>query len=136
MELDTMHEKEFIMTSIAARTARPSVPLTAAWLITALVCGPVGFLLFALSERSGDRLLGVVLTGAAVLAGVSAAAVFATGDAARPWSLALSGAFVVLGVVAAGVTLTGAAAFVSDALLVALPPIVGGLATAALAGRR
>ena len=71
------------MTSIAARTARPSAPLTATWLITALVCGPVGFLLFALSERSGDRLLGAVLTGAAVLAGVTAAAVFATGDAAR-----------------------------------------------------
>ena len=124
------------MTSIAPRTARPSAPLTAAWLITALVCGPVGFLLFALSERSGDRLLGAVLTGAAVLAGVTAAAVFATRDAAPPWSLALSGAFVVLGVVAAGVTLTGTAAFVSDALLVALPPIVGGLATAALAHRR
>jgi len=124
------------MTSIVARTARPSAPLTATWLITALVCGPVGFLLFALSERSGDRLLGAVLTGAAVLAGVTAAAVFATGDVARSWSLTLSGAFVVLGVVAAGVTLTGTAAFVSDALLVALPPIVGGLATAALARRR
>ena len=45
-------------------------------------------------------------------------------------------ALLLLGVVAAGVTLTGTAAFVSDALLVALPPIVGGLATAALARRR
>lgn len=105
-------------------------------MITALVCGPVGFLQFALSERSGDRLLGVVLTGAAVLAGVAAAAVFATGDAEGPWSLALSGAFVLLGAIAAAVTLTGTAVFVSDALLVALPPVVGGLATAALARRR
>ena len=117
-------------------TLRSSGPLATAWFVTALVVAPVGFLLFALSERSGDRLLGAVLTGAAGLAGVTAAAVFATGDVARPWSLALSGAFVGLGVVAAGVTLTGTAAFASDALLVALPPIVGGLATAALALRR
>ena len=124
------------MTSTAARTGRTPAPLIAAWLITALVCGPVGFLLFALSERSGDRLLGVVLTGGAVLAGVTAAVLFAKGDVGRAWSLALSGAFVVLGVVAAGVTLTGTAAFASDALLVALPPLVGGLATATFARRR
>lgn len=124
------------MTSTAARTARPSAPLTAAWVITALITGPIGFLLFALSERSGDRLLGLVLTGAGVLAGVVATAVSAIGDAARPWSLALSGAFVILGLVAAGVALTGPAVFVADALLLALPPIVGGLVTAALARRR
>jgi len=123
------------MTSSTAGTTRPHAPLIAAWLITALVSGPLGFLLYALSERSSERLLGVVLTGAAVLAGATAASVFATGDAARPWSLLLSGSFVVLGVVAAGVTLTGTAAFVVDALLLGLPPIAGGLATAALAWR-
>jgi hypothetical protein len=39
-------------------------------------------------------------------------------------------------VVAAGVALTGTSAFASDAMLVALPPIMGGLASGALAWRR
>jgi hypothetical protein len=124
------------MTTSTAGTARYPRPLFAAWLITALVVGPVGFLLYALAERSGDRLLGVALTGAAVLAGVAGAAVRATGDAARPWSLALSGVLVVLGAVAAAVVLTGPAAFVSDALLLGLPPVAAGLLTGALALRR
>jgi hypothetical protein len=123
------------MTSFVAGAGRPHAPLTAAWSITALVSGWVGFLLYALSERSSDRLLGAVLVGAAVLAAVAAASVLTAGGAARPWSLALSGTFVVLGVVAAVVVLTGTAAFVADALLLGLPPIVGGLATAALAWR-
>ena len=124
------------MTTSAPGTARPYALLVAAWSVTALVVGPLGFLLYALSERSGDRMLGAVLTGAAVLAGVTGAALLATGHTARPWSLALSGALVALGVVAAGVVLTGPAGFVSDALLLGLPPVVGGLVTGALALRR
>ena len=123
------------MNTPTSGTARSDVPLLAAWSITAVITGPVGFLLYALSERTGDRLLGIGLAGAAVLAGSTAAAVFTTGDAARPWSLRLSCTCVALGVVAAGVALTGTA-FASDALLVALPPIVGGLASGALAWRR
>ena len=42
-------------------TARSSGPLATAWLVTALVVAPVGFLLFALSEGSGDRVLGLAL---------------------------------------------------------------------------
>jgi len=101
------------MTALDAGTSRSAKPLAAAWLVTALVVGWVGFLLYALSERSGDRVLGVVLVAAAVLAGGTAAVVAGRGAAARPWSLALSGAFVVLGVVAAAVALTGTARRVS-----------------------
>jgi hypothetical protein len=128
--------EENIMTALDAGTSRSATPLAAAWLVTALVVGPVGFLLYALSERSGDRVLGVVLTAAAVLAGGTAALVAGTGAAARPWSLALSGACVVLGVVAAAVAVTGTASFFADVLLLGLPPIVGGLLTGALALRR
>ncbi len=124
------------MTSSAAGTARSSVPLSAAWFLTALTVGPVGFLLFALAEASGDRVLGLVLVGAGVLAAVAGAARLAAGSAVRPWSLALSGGLVVLGVVAAGVALTGPGSFVADALLLGLPPVVGGLLTGALALRR
>jgi hypothetical protein len=124
------------MTTSAAGTARSDLPLAAASLVTALVVGPIGYLLFALSERSPDRALGVVLTGAAVLVGVTGAAMLATGTGSRAWSLTLSVALVVLGVVAASVVLTGQAPFVPDALLLALPAIVGGLVTGALALRR
>ena len=128
--------EENIMTALDAGTSRSAKPLAAAWLVTALVVGWVGFLLYALSERSGDRVLGVVLVAAAVLAGGTAAVVAGRGAAARPWSLALSGAFVVLGVVAAAVALTGTASFFADVLLLGLPPIAGGLATGAFALRR
>ena len=124
------------MTTSAPGTARSSEPLAAAWLVTALVVGPVGFLLLALSEGSGDRLLGVALAAAGVLAGITGASSLATGDLARPWSLALSAGFVVLGVVALGVALTAAAAFAEDALLLGLPPVLGGGITALLAARR
>ena len=116
----------------AAATGRSGAPVVA-WSVTALVVGAVGLLLYALSERSGDRLLGIVLTGAGVLAALTGAAVLATGRVARPWSLALSSGLVVLGVVAAGVALTGTASNASDALVLGLPPVVGGLVTAALA---
>ena len=66
------------MSTSAADTARSSGPLAAAWLVTALVVGPVGFLLFALSEGSGDRLLGAVLAAAGVLAGGMGATVLAS----------------------------------------------------------
>jgi hypothetical protein len=124
------------MTTSAAGAARPSVPLIAAWSVTALVVGPVGYLLYALSERSLDRTLGLVLVGAAVLAGLTAAALRSTAGRARPWSLAVSAALVGLGVVAAVAVLTGPAPFVSDALLLGLPPVLGGLLTGALALRR
>ena len=124
------------MTTSAPGTARSSEPLAAAWLVTALVVGPVGFLLLALSEGSGDRLLGVALAAAGVLAGITGATSLATGDLARPWSLALSAGFVVLGVVALGVALTTTPSFVEDALLLGLPPVLGGAVTALLAARR
>ena len=124
------------MTTSAPGTARSASPLAAAWFVTALVVGPVGFLLFALSEASGDRLLGIVLAGAGVLAGVTGATVLASGDVVRPWSLGLSAGLVVLGVVGAGVALSGTPSFVEDALLLGLPPVVGGAVTAVLALRR
>jgi hypothetical protein len=121
---------------MTALQTRSSAPLAAAWLVTALVVAPVGFLLFALSEGSGDRVLGLVLAGAGVLAGVTGAAFLATGEVVRPWSLALSGALVVLGLAAVVVVLTDTPAFVEDALLLGLPPLVGGAVTGALALRR
>lgn len=124
------------MTILDAGTSRSARPLASAWLVTALVVGPVGFLLYALSERSGDRIVGVVLLAAAVLAGATCAVVAVRGSAARPWSLALSGAFVVLGTVAAAVAYTGTVSFFSDVLLLGLPPVAGGLVTGALALRR
>lgn len=124
------------MTTAPARTARSSGPLATAWLLTALVVGPVGFLLFALSEGSGDRLLGVVLAAAGVLSGITGAAALTSRGTGRRWSLGLSAALVVLGVVGAGVALGSTPAFVEDALLLGLPPLLGGLLTAALALRR
>ena len=124
------------MTTAAASTARSSGPLATAWFVTALVVGPVGFLLFALSEGSGDRVLGVLLATAGVLAGVTGATVLASRGIARWWSLGLSAALVVLGVVAAGVVLASTPSFVEDALLLGLPPVLGGLLTGALALRR
>lgn len=120
------------MTPSTAGTDRSAAPLATAWFVTALVVGPVGFLLFALSEGSGDRLLGLVLAGAGVLAGGTGAAALASGDAVRPWSLALSGGLVVLG----GTAFAVSTAFVQDALLLGLPPLVGGVVTALLALRR
>ena len=124
------------MTTAATGTARSSGPLATAWFVTALVVGPVGFLLFALSEGSGDRALGLVLAGAGVLAGVTGAVVLAARGVARRWSLGLSACLVLLGVVAAGVVLASTPSFVEDALLLGLPPAVGGLLTGALALRR
>ena len=124
------------MPTSTTATARSSGPLATAWFVTALVVAPVGFLLFALSETSGDRLLGLVLAGAGVLAGVTGAAVLASGEAVRRWSLGMSGALVVLGVVGGGVALASTPSFVEDALLLGLPPLVGGAVTGALGLRR
>ena len=68
------------------------------WLV-----GPLG-LVHALSERFGDSVLGLVLTGAAELAVV---AMLDAGCAARPLSPAYSGVLVALGFVAVGLVLTG-----------------------------
>ena len=116
--------------------ARTSTPLAVAWFVTALAVGPLGFLLFALSEGDGDRLLGLLLAGAGVLAGGTGAAVLRSGEAARRWSLVLSGALVVLGAVGALVALASTPAYVEDALLLGLPPAVGGALTGALGLRR
>ena len=115
------------MTTAAPGTARSSGPLATAWFITALVVGPVGFLLFALSEGSGDRLLGVLLAGAGVLAGATGAVALTSRGTVRRWSLGLSAAMVALGVVGAAVALLSTPAFVEDALLLGLPPVLGGL---------
>ena len=74
--------------------------------------------------------------GAGVLAGVTGAAVLAAGRTVRPWSLALSGGLVVLGLVASEAALTATPSFVQDALLLGLPPLVGGAVTGWLALRR
>jgi len=124
------------MTSPATHTARFTAPLATAWFVTALVVGLVGFLLSALSDGSGDRLLGAVLAGAGVLAGATGATVLASGDVVRPWSLALSGSLVVLGLVAAAVALSSTPSFVADVVLLGLPPLVGGAVTGVLALRR
>jgi len=124
------------MTTAPAATARSSGPLATAWFVTALVVGPVGFLLFALSDDAGDRVLGVALAAAGVLAGGTGAAVLAARWVVRPWSLGLSACLAVLGVVGAVVALASTPAFVEDALLLGLPPLVGGLLTGALALRR
>jgi len=124
------------MTTSETHTHRFFAPLATAWFVTALVVGLVGFLLFALSEGSGDRLLGAVLAGAGVLAGATGATVLASGDVVRPWSLALSGSLVVLGLVAAAVTLSSTPSFVADVVLLGLPPLVGGAVTGVLALRR
>jgi hypothetical protein len=121
--------------STSTATARSSGPLATAWFVTALVVGPVGFVLFALSETSGDRALGVALALAGVLAGAIGATVLAARDGVRPWSLALSAGLVALGVVAAATELAGTPSFVEDALLLGLPPVAGGAVTAALALR-
>jgi len=115
---------------------RSSAPLAAAWLVTALVVAPVGFLLFALSEGDGDRALGIALAVAGVLAGVTGGTCLATGGVPRRWSMALSGGLVLLGLLGVAVALTSTPAFVEDALLLGLPPGVGGLLTGALALRR
>lgn len=124
------------MTALHAGTSRSDRPLASAWFLTALVVGPVGNLLYALSDGSGDRVVGVVLVLAALLAGGAAGAVMRKGAAARPWSLSLSGAFVVLGVVAAALALTGADSFLVDGLALGLPSVAGGLITGALALRQ
>ena len=119
-------------------TTRPrsSVPLAAAWLLTALVVAPVGVLLFALTEADGDRALGLALALGGVLAGLTGVGGLATGGVRRRWSLVLSGGLVLLGLLGAAVALTSTPAFVEDALLLGLPPSVGGVLTAALALRR
>ena len=124
------------MTPPATHTARFSAPLATSWFVTALVVGSVGFLLFALSDGSGDRMLGAVLAGAGVLAGATGATVLTSGDVVRPWSLALSGSLVVLGLVAAAVALSSTPSFVADVVLLGLPPLVGGAVTGFLALRR
>ncbi len=72
-----------------------------------------------------------MLAGAGVIAGLTGGAVLAARDVVRPWSLALSGGLVVLGVVAAATAQVG-----SDALLLGLPPLVGGAVTVLLVLRR
>ena len=81
-------------------------------------------------------MLGLALGVGGVLAGVTGAACLATGDVLRRWSLALSGALVLLGLLGAAVALTETPSFVEDALLLGLPPVLGGALTGALALRR
>jgi hypothetical protein len=90
----------------------------------------------ALTETSGDRLLGLVLAGAGALSGATGVAALVHGARVRRWSLALSGGLLVLGAVGALVALTGTPAYVEDALLLGLPPGVGGAVTGALGLRR
>lgn len=124
------------MTILAKDAARSHVPLVAAWFVVAGLVGPIGFLLHSLSEGTADRLVGLVMVGTAVLACVAGVLVVNARSVARRWSVTLSALLVVVGIAAAGMALTGTAAFVSDALLLGLPPVVGGLITGALALRR
>jgi hypothetical protein len=121
-------------TSPRTAPARSVGPLAAAWLVTGLVVGPVGWLLFALSESAPARVLGAALAVSAVLA-VSLAVALRAGGAGQPLSLALSAVLVGLGVVGVAVLAADDPVFTSDVLLVGAPPVVGGAVTALLARR-
>ena len=121
---------------MTATRTRSHAPLAAAWLVTALVVAPVGFLLFALTETDGDRALGLALAVGGVLAGVTGGACLVTRGVPRRWSLALSGGLVLLRLLGAAVALTETPSFVEDALLLGVPPTVGGVLTGLLALRR
>ena len=121
------------MTSLPVATPRSAAPLAAAWFLTAAVVGPLGLLLFALSESSGDRVLGAVHAGAGLLAAGTAGALLAGSGAARRWSRPLSAGLVVLGAAAAVVVLGSDPVFFEDVLLLGAPPVVGGVVTALLA---
>lgn len=126
------------MTAPASRTGRTrsDAPLTAAWLVTALAVGVVGWLLFALSESAEDRAVRGVFCVAAVLAAGLGLALLTRVGGGRRWSQSLSGVMVLLGIGGAAVLLGDEVVFASDVLLVALPPVVGGVLTAISARRR
>lgn len=115
--------------------ARSDRPLAAVWLVTALVVGVLGWLLFALSESAPARPVGALLALAGVLAAALAVALSTGVPGSRRVSRLLSAAFVVLAVGSA-VVLLGDGSVVSDVLLVTVPLLVGGVVTAVLARGR
>lgn len=114
---------------------RRTWPLALAWLLTGLVVGLLGLFLFSLAEQQEDRVLGILQMGAAVLA--LAVGTGLLSGAARPWrwTRPVSAVFLLVAAVTAVVLLLDDPVFVEDVLLLAVPPLVGGLLTAALAGR-
>lgn len=118
------------MTRTPVRTppARSDWPLAAAWLVTALAAGVLGWLLFALSERSAGRSVGALLLLAGLVAAALAVGLPARAPGVRRASWLVSAAFVVLGVGSAAVLLVDGSV-VSDVALVTAPLLVGGVVT-------
>lgn len=122
------------MTTIAvARRSSSRWPLSLAWLATGLVVGVLGLFLLSLGEQPEDRGLGVLHVVTALLALATGTGLLARSQRPWRWSLPLSGVLVVVAVVTALVLLVDKPVYVSDVLLLAVPPLVGGLVTAALA---
>ncbi len=111
--------------------ARPTLAL--AWLLTGLLVGAVGALVWGLGEQSSDRLLGLVQLGAALLALGMTGRVVSSGSAARRSSRALSLGLLVLAAASALVQVVDGPVFWQDVLLVSLPSAVGAAVTALLA---
>jgi peptidoglycan/LPS O-acetylase OafA/YrhL len=123
--------------SVAAGPGFPRVALGLAWTCSALATAVVGWLLFAISERDGDRVAGGILLGVAALGLLAALAVASNKRRAQTlgFSMAVSVVFVVGGIVAAVVAVAGGNPFAGDLLLIGGVPVVGGVVTGLL-GRR
>jgi len=108
-----------------------------AWVCSVLATGVVGWLLFAISERDGDRVAGGILLGLAVLGLVAAVAVASNKRRAQTlgFSMAASVVFVVGGIVAAVVAAARGNPFGGDLLLIGGIPVVGGVVTGLLSRR-
>src|SRR4030095_15514247 len=117
--------------SVAAVRGCPRVALGLAWTCSALATAVVGWLLFAISERDGDRVAGGILLGVAALGLLAALAVASNKRRAQTlgFSMAVSVVFVVGGIVAAVVAVAGGNPFAGDLLLIGGVPVVGGVVT-------
>jgi len=123
--------------SVVAGPGFPRVALGLAWVCSVLATGVVGWLLFAISERDGDRVAGGILLGLAVLGLVAAVAVASNKRRAQTlgFSMAASVVFVVGGIVAAVVAAARGNPFGGDLLLIGGIPVVGGVVTGLLSRR-
>lgn len=106
----------------------PRVALGAGWLFAAVATAVLGWLVFALSDRGGGRLVGVLLLAVAGL-GAVAGVVLLSGRPARRLSLASSVVFVLGGLLVAVVALVDGRMFATDVLLCAGVPLAAGVLT-------
>jgi hypothetical protein len=116
-------------------TRFPRVLLGAAFFLAAAILAALGWLAFAVSDRPGDRFVGVVLMAAALLGGVTAG-VLLGGRPARRLSLTASAGFVLAGAAVVIADAGDGRTFLADVLLLAGLPILLGLVTAVPALRR